>query len=238
MTVFNINEMSEDERMALLFGILLGDGCLSYYKRGTGRRRFCVAITGSFYDDRPFYEFVLMPLVFSLTGKKIKIKDRPKYGAIELNILNKSLFLKIESLGFNSGKKEDIQIPYEFHIDNLMRFVVAGLFSTDGGLTLVNNNGTIYPRLFFTAALPSTFEFIFDYLNGLGIKTSFYSAKRISNRGGFIRTKQQYVLCSNGRSNLEKFAHLIGFVNPKHQTKYEKYVGLAVPRIELGTPCL
>ncbi len=53
---------------------------------------------------------------------------------------------------------------------------------------------------------------------------SFYEAKRNKpyDRGG-IR-QQQYRFQFNGKRNLLLFNELIGFVNPKHQLKFDRFI--------------
>ncbi|MBS3083701.1 LAGLIDADG family homing endonuclease [Candidatus Pacearchaeota archaeon] len=199
-----------------------------------------IVVTGSYYDDAEFFDEVLVPLFCSFTGTSPTVKLRQKYGARDIFVSNKELFAKIESLGFNSGKKKDILIPSIFDGD-LMRFVLAGLFATDGCLTIVNNNGTKYPRMFFTACLPTAFSKVSEYLNNKGISANCYTQKRVKvHEKSFRKTKDSYVISSNGSKNTEEFRNLIGFINPKHESRYQSYLRskMALGRIELPTSCL
>jgi hypothetical protein len=56
MVVYNLNDFDEKEKYALLFGILLGDGCLSHYHSKDGKEGFAIAITGNIHDDQDFFE--------------------------------------------------------------------------------------------------------------------------------------------------------------------------------------
>ena len=233
-----LSSLNREQKFALLYGVLLGDGCLSRHTASEGRERRLLIVTGSYYDDTAFFDDILVPLFCSFTGNSPTVKLRPKYGAREIVVSNKELFTKIESLGFNSGKKKDIIIPSIFD-ETLMPFVISGLFATDGSFTIVNNNGTKYPRLFFTACLPSAFYKISDYLVKNGISASCYTAKRQNFNGCYRQVKTKYVISSNGRKNTERFRELIGFINPKHEYRYQNYLKyMALGRIELPTPCL
>lgn len=235
----DVTTLTYEQRFALLYGILLGDGCLSRYTTCDGRERKMLIVTGSYRDDVEFFDNILVPLFCSFTGTSPTVKLRFKYGAREIVVSNKELFSKIESLGFNSGKKKDIPIPSIFDGD-LMRFVLAGLFATDGCLTIVNNSGK-YPRMFFTAALPTAFAKIVEYLNNNGISASCYTRKFIKiHEKAFRKTKIHYVISSNGPKNAEKFRNLMGFINPKHEARYQIYLKnkMAMERIELSTPAL
>jgi hypothetical protein len=59
MTSFNVNSLTNEEKFALFYGIMMGDGCLSYciQKRGSWKPRvmFMISITGSSVDDRDFF---------------------------------------------------------------------------------------------------------------------------------------------------------------------------------------
>ena len=145
MFEFNLNSMNEDEKFALLFGIMLGDGCLSHYSCNDGRERSAIVITGNYYNDKPFYNEVLIPLLTPLRGKQVKIKDRSYTGAIEINFGDKILFAKIKSLGFPIGKKgTDILIPKIFYEKDLLKYIVQGFFATDGSLVLTKNPNKLF----------------------------------------------------------------------------------------------
>ena len=66
----------------------------------------------------------------------------------------------------------------------------------------------------------------------------FDTQKRIKiPEKSFKRTKTPYVVSSNGPKHAEKFRSLIGFINPKHEFRYQYYIKnkMAPGRIELPT---
>ncbi len=75
----------KESDFALLYGIMLGDGCLSRYVTKESRKREVICITGDYYKDTEFYENVISPLLIRLGRKKVSIKSRPKNGTIEIN---------------------------------------------------------------------------------------------------------------------------------------------------------
>ena len=140
----DVNSLTYEQRFALLYGILLGDGCISRYKTKDGRERKIIVVTCSYRDDAEFFDKIVAPLFCSFTGHLPKVKLRPKYGARDIFVSNKELFAKIESLGFTVGKKKDIPIPSLFGED-LIKFVkkVASELLDDkygDGFNLVMNN--------------------------------------------------------------------------------------------------
>lgn len=218
------------KNFALLYGVMLGDGCLSLVY---GKKKF-ISITGSKFDDVPFFENNLKPIIKTLINKDIPIKFR-KDGGTDINFVNKNLFDFISSFGFPIGKKGDkLFIPKVFYEKGLVRYVVRGFFATDGSLVLTDNNGTLYPRVEANGIAKNLIEEISLFLNSKGINCKFYESKR--KRPYFSNTQQAYRLQMNGKENLKKFIKEIGFVNPKQIEKLHNY--MAIPRLELGVPAL
>ena len=90
----NLNFLNEDEKFSLLFGIMAGDGCLSRHINKKGKVYYFISITGNYYDDKPFYDSIVIPLINSLRENKkpIRFRDRQNYGKIEINFADKVLF--------------------------------------------------------------------------------------------------------------------------------------------------
>ena len=110
--MFEINSLSHEQKLALLYGIMAGDGCLSFVK---GRNK-CISITGSLNDDLPFFDKVVSPLLKYFRGKETNIKYRKSYGAIEFNFNDMALFDLLSSYGFPIGKKgQKLFIPRVFY---------------------------------------------------------------------------------------------------------------------------
>jgi hypothetical protein len=76
MGSFNFNSLTDEEKFALFYGIMLGDGCLSQYKTKEGRERFSISITGTYPDDISFYEGVLTPILKSFGRTSVSIRKR------------------------------------------------------------------------------------------------------------------------------------------------------------------
>jgi len=223
MTV-NISSLTPEQKFALFYGVMLGDGCLSYYETKDSRKIYTLAITGSFRDDKKFYREVLVPLLKSLGRKSVTIKNREYAGAIEINFPDKNLFGKIKSFGFPVGKKGvRIFIPEKFYKDNLLKFVVAGFMATDGSLVLTKNPNKYYPRIEGNGISEKLIRQIQAYLEEKGMSGSFYLAKR-KNLSLAYNVQPQYRFQFNGKYNLLFFNEQIGFANPKHQKKFEDFL--------------
>jgi hypothetical protein len=203
-----------NKNFALLYGIMLGDGCLSLVY---GRKKY-ISIAGSMIDDVPFFEKIVKPIIKQQISKEIPIKYKHPKNEIELNFINHSLFDFISGFGFPIGKKGNkLFIPKEFYSRNLVKPLIRGFFATDGSLVLTDNNGTLYPRVEANGIAKNLIEEINFFLNSKGIKCNLYEAKRREHK--WKTWQQQYRIQINGRDNLKKFVKTIGFVNPKQLEK-------------------
>ena len=233
MKFFDITSLNDEQKFALFYGIMLGDGCLSLYKTKDERERFSICITGHAVDDLEFYNRIIVPLLKSFGRKLVSIKTRSDCNAIEVNFPDRELFNRIRSFGFPIGKKgPNISIPRCFFERNLSTLVVAGFMATDGSLVLTKNPNKYYPRLEGNGISEKLIKQIQEYLSSIGMSGAFYLAKR-KNVNSFNNNQQQYRFQFNGKDNLLKFKEFVGFVNPKHQLKLnnflvynEKYNGL------------
>lgn len=199
------------KNFAILYGILLGDGCLSLVY---GRKKF-ISITGNSKDDVPFFNTIIKPILKRLINKDIPIKFRKNENTVDLNFVNKNLFDFFQSFGFPVGKKgNQLFIPKVFYEKNLVKYLIRGFFATDGSLVLTDNNGTLYPRVEANGIAKNLIKEISDYLNSVGIKSNLYIAKR-RVQTGYLNHQEQYRIQINGKDNLKKYVKLIEFVNPK-----------------------
>ena len=224
MKFFDINSITDEQKFALFYGVMLGDGCLSQYKTKDKRERLALSITGSFADDKEFYENILVPLLKSLGRKGVTIKDRSYAGAIEINFPDENLFNRIKNYGFPVGKKgPNINIPGYFYEKNLLRYIVAGFMATDGSLVLTKNPNKYYPRIEGNGISKKLIAQIQEYLVKLGMNGAFYLSKR-KNMNSQYKFQQQYRFQFNGKDNLMLFENKISFVNPKHQIKFNNFL--------------
>jgi len=88
-----------DKDFALLYGIMLGDGCLSLVKRKNriAKSKF-ISIKGSLKDDIPFFENIIAPILMKFRNKPTNIKIRKIDNSIEFNFTDIKLFDLIRSL--------------------------------------------------------------------------------------------------------------------------------------------
>lgn len=215
----NISNLTHDEKFALFYGIMLGDGCLSLVNN---KKKF-IAITCSLDDDLPFFQEVVSPLLNEFRGKETNIKFRKDCRAIEFNFTDIKLFDSISSKGFPIGKKGPrLFMPKEFIEKNLIHYVLTGFFATDGSVILTKNPNKLYPRLEAHGIAPRLIKQIKDYLLEEGMEGKFYLCKR-KNSTEFGETPK-YRFQFNGKENLLLFNKKVGFANPKHKEKFMKFL--------------
>lgn len=252
----------KESDFALLYGIMLGDGCLSKYVTKEGRERQAICITGDYYGDREFYTKIVKPLLIRLGRKSVSIKSRPKNGTLEINFPDRVLFNKFVESGFSVGKKGTlISIPKFFFKGKFIVNLIQGLFATDGSLVLTKNPNKFYPRLEIHLISNLLLSQIKKVLIKKGINTNLYKCKRKKRDKRWKRIQDQYRIQINGKKNLIMFENLIGFINPKHRKRFEDFMKysqkydlikekdlvakfkvneaffkiVAAPRVELGT---
>ncbi len=208
-------DIQPSKEMALFYGILAGDGCISKSKR-----QHLISITCSVYDDEPFIKNIVVPLLVNLRGKPVKYVNRWKEGKIEIKFSDKEFFYSIKSLGFPIGKKGNIEIPDIFPRD-LYKYIVSGYFATDGCIVLADNNGILYPRIEIQSISNRILYQIKDFLISCGMSGNVY---RITRRSGLYRGDVIYRMQFNGYDNLIRFKELIDFINPKQEDKFKNYM--------------
>ncbi len=198
--------------IALIYGILLGDGCLSK----VGKHHYFIEICGHITDDIPFLTKI-KPLVEKIRGKTVKIKKRPSLGKLELSFADKKMFYLFYNIGFPIGKKGTKLTISPYFKRRLYKEIIAGYFATDGCLVITNNNGTLYPRIEFSSISKRLLTQVLDYLRDKGMSGKLYVSHRYTNHWNTL-----YRIQFNGNTNLTKFIEIIGFVNPKHECKLKK----------------
>ena len=209
-----------DKDFALLYGIMLGDGCLSLVNK---KKKF-ISIKGSLKDDLPFFEKVISPILTKFRNKSTNIKIKKADNSIEFNFTDKRLFDIIASFGFPIGKKGDrLFIPRLFYDKHLVEYVVNGFFSTDGSLVLTKNPNKYYPRLEAHVISKTLLKEIYDYLINLGMKGGFYLSKSKPDSRWLV-VQDKYKFQFNGKVNLLLFHNIIGFANPKYEEKFLNFI--------------
>lgn len=125
-------------------------------------------------------------------------------------------------IGLPLGPKNDIKIP-KWIITNkdYSKACVGGIFATDGCLIFQKKyrKYPYYPKLKITSKSGKLIKQIHNILNEYSIKSSIICEKiRLPRRPNHIWNTYCY-----GVNNLRKFIEIIGFINPKHQKKFDNW---------------
>lgn len=221
--MIDINSLNGDQKIALLYGIMAGDGCLCEYAGKRGSSCYGLTITGG-VDDFLFHKEVVHPLLRHFRGKNTKMRIRKDCRAIEFNFTDKKLFNLMHSYGFPIGKKgQKICVPKIFYDKNLVKYVVQGFMATDGSLVLTKNPNKFYPRVESVVIHKDFLRQVYDYMIFVGLKGAYYLSKSKPN-SRWKTSRPKYRFQFNGKDNLLLFEKLIGFINPKHKKKYDDFL--------------
>ncbi len=222
--MFDINDLNDEEKFALLFGILSGDGCISCYHNKRGSKCFCISITGDYYSDQEFFISIVVPLISYIRKKEVNFRKRPNYGKIEINFTDKNLFHILKNNGFPVGKKgQKLIIPESFFERGLLKYIVQGFFATDGSIVLTKNPNKFYPRIESVVIHKVFLKQVYDYLVSIGLKGAYYKSKSKPD-SRWKSPQEKYRFQFNGKNNLFLFNGLIGFINPKHKQKFLNFI--------------
>ncbi len=217
-----------DEKLAELIGILLGDGCISTYhcKSGNkGQTQYRIKITLNAIKDLEYSNYV-STLLEHIFKQKPKIYFRKDENTLDIYLLGKQHVDFLLNLGMTlSPKWARAQIPKEFILPPLDKFVVRGYADTDGCICNVNNNGIRYPRIEMKICpSPMQSQFI-QILKNNGFEPQINKLER-----GKIR------IALSGMKKLKKWLDLIGFSNKRNITMAEYFIKeIAGGRFELPT---
>lgn len=195
-----------------LYGILMGDGCISTYLVKDGgqiRRRFETTITGNI-NERNYYCYYVLLLIQRALGKNARTYPHYSSKAVVIRIRVKFVFELVKSFGFPVGHKNpNLIIPQKLLglPDRYLRRLVRGLTDTDGCIFAKKREGYRYPHVKIKSHSPKLREQLKELLKRLGFTPHYSDAGRTS-------------ICIRGIKNVEKFEKEIGFANLKHVMKY------------------
>lgn len=198
----------KSERLAEIFGIILGDGHLSEIKREKKIRVYSIRIIGNSRDDKD-YIFRYIPEIFEKVFKeKGSISKSPDKNAGYFTIYGKNIveFFKENGLKPGNKVKNNQGIPLWIkENDEFLKACIRGLIDTDGSIhQIARNNKNM--RIDFTSYIPNLLE---DVRKGF-IKLRFNPSKVINNKHFFLSQQKE----------IERYKKEIGFGNSKNLNRY------------------
>lgn len=206
-----------EQDVAELVGILLGDGCISVYnKNGKIHRRVKISLNAE--DEKEYAEYVAN-LMERVLGKRPRLFFRPNEKTLDLLLFRKADIEYLTGIGMmTSPKAYRAKMPDQLVESALSLYTLRGYFDTDGCIAIVNNNGTVYPRLEMKVCQSPMLEQFVRILKRYGFKFGVYRLD-----------KKMYRIQMNGPAQLKRWAELVGFSNPKNLRRYEMVAGVRFP---------
>jgi len=205
--MFEINrELSE------FYGVLLGDGCMSKFN-SQNREKEIIRIDGNSITDLEYYNY-LKKLIKKITGRDVNTGFRKNKNAIFITFHNKKFSNYLNSkLGFPYGKKKGRIIPYELLDKNYIKYLLRGLFDTDGSIYFTKNNwkreGRTYPIIEISSHNDALIKQLLKVLEDLDFRPtlSFYNDS----------------IKLHGKYNVKKWMDEIGSSNPHKLRRYLRW---------------
>ncbi|MBU4502520.1 MAG: hypothetical protein KKA79_08025 [Nanoarchaeota archaeon] len=195
-----------DKKFAELVGIILGDGCIKNYPRHRA-----LQISFNAVDDLDYLHYVAK-LVQEIFQIKPFVKFRKTDNTADIFLFRKSVVDYLLRKGLKESPKWGrAKIPPTCLTKPFDKYVVRGLFDTDGCVALTKNNGSLYPRLELKICPSPMQEQVIDILNNYNFK---FKVQKLDK--GKIRIRL------NGKEQLRKWRGIIGFSNLKHLKKSER----------------
>ena len=201
-----------NEEICEFIGAFIGDGYLGNY--GKTKNQYVLGISGNQELDEDYIKTYLVPLL-KRNFKNInpRLYYRKDENTLMLRINSKELYTLFLNLGFNPGKKaHNIVIPEKiFNNKKLMKYVVRGIFDTDGCIFFDKRKSynLPYPRITLQIASIELIKQLENYLSDY-----FTLYVNTSNRDGKRNCIEIY-----GHKQLEKFLKEIGLSNKRHLNK-------------------
>lgn len=197
------------KNLAEIIGAILGDGNItkiSKEKIGT----YELQITGDSRYDHEYYNSFLAPVIGQLFSLRVSLTIIEKNHSIRLRVYSKKLVQYfLDNHGLPPGNKinHKVTIPQWIKKDkNYLASCLRGLYDTDGGIYRLSKN---------------TFQVVFTNYN-LKLLNDVRKAliqldiipSQITKRNKLYITK---------KSQLKRFLKLIGFKNPRHLAKIQRW---------------
>jgi len=199
--------------LAEIIGIIIGDGSLYVLpKKGIYRLHVC----GNALDEKEYILDYVKPLFENIF--KIKFSTRETKNSIMIYKNSKSIMhtLKYYGLKYGNKKLNKTKIP-NWIIQNkeYLKYCIKGIVDTDGSVYLKNKTN-LYPNI----SISSRISTIRKSITLAFVKLNFETSNWNENSSD---------ICIRKRIFVEKYYKEIGFGNPKHLRRFQKFIKFNAP---------
>jgi hypothetical protein len=208
----NFKEPLESEKLAELFGVIIGDGHVNKLEIGKKIRCYSIVIAGDSRNDKDYMSNYLPSLFFKLFGERGSLAYSSDKNVMYTKVFGKRIIEFIENKGILSGnKKNNMQsIPkWIMRNDKYLRACLRGLIDTDGCIYYISKKNRNL-RISFTSYIPKLLNDVRESF----IKLGFHPSKIIVNKN----------ICLSRKEEIKKFLNEIGFSNDKHLKRLQNLI--------------
>jgi len=220
-------ELNDDDDIAELIAIMLGDGSL-----GLDGSEISIALNN--VDDEKYVKYVRELLSDIFQGIHIREKDVQDSKGYVLIINSKAVHHALVSKGLIPGDKiqNQVDVPnWIFYNINLIMRGLKGLFDTDGSIQVAKKNKSLVLS-FSNASKPLVVSFK-KMCNLLGIQTGKVNGPYIYEDKGFKSESKNYMVTIEAKEQVKKFLEK---VKPEKLKEPYRYYWLGLNLLILGTP--
>lgn len=214
-SLLDIKIPKRDERLSEIIGALLGDGNVTYYKKGKKIGVYQIKVAGDYILDKDYHLSYLKNLFFELFGIEGKEVIMTKQHGRFLVLTSKKMVEFFISEGLKSGDKirNQVTIPsWVFHNPHYLTSCLRGLIDTDGSIFRMSNQDPNLLRISFTnynKTLLNDTKKAFEILG-------YHPSNIVQDKRFFISRKDE----------ITKYLKDIGFSNKKHLDRVKVFKAL------------
>ena len=194
------NKFQLSEELAELIGAFIGDGFIGRYGKNPG---YHVEFVGSPKHDKKYYNYLSKIII-----KNFNVKPRFKIhqGALRMLITYKEFYNFFEGMGFPCGlKNKTVKIPSNLYDSELVKYVIRGIFDTDGFLFL--DKRTIYNEPYARIGFSTKSKKLFQQVKKLFLKRNYKIYSRVDKRADI------YHIEIYGNKQIRRWISEFGFSN-------------------------
>jgi hypothetical protein len=208
-----------NEDVAETIGVFIGDGCLSeYFSRFDKRQRRVVLFTGSWENDRKYYEKTIVPILQKKFNVKSNIHKRKDNNSLKFLTFNRELITFLLDIGFSFGEKAKIcKIPAALESRRLVIPCIRGIFSADGSVyRRYSKKYSGHPRHYKNYAVVELKMASKQLIEQ--IKNNLEYFEIITNK--ITMNEEYYVLRITKQKSVDKFFRIFKIRHPYHLKRY------------------